>query len=152
MSALHLSLSEGDHHYDIRAEVDESGVLQVEVTGCGDGGELIAQLQGTTSAADLAGIGRLFLAAAAAMPAATRVAPTVEERRLRHANSHQPWTPKEDARLAAEAAIPGATIAQLTKSFGRSRNGIKARMEKLRIAFGQPASPAAAGDLDQQPS
>ncbi|MGV9775082.1 hypothetical protein [Streptosporangium sp. NPDC003464] len=152
MSALHLSLSDGGHHYDFRAEADESGVLQVEVTGCQDDGELITQMQGTAPAADLAEIGRLFLAAAAATPAVARVAPTVQERRLKHANSHQPWTSKEEARLAAEAAVPGVTLAQLAKSFGRSRNGIKARMEKLGIALGQPAPPVATDDLDQQSS
>jgi len=152
MSALRLSLSDGGYLYDIQAEPDESGVLQLEITGCREGGELVVQLQGTLLAANLAGIGRLFLAAAAATSAETRVAPTVQERRLKHANSHQPWTREEDARLAVEAVVPGATVAQLMTSFGRSRSAIKARLERLRIVLAQPASHVGAGDLDQHPS
>ncbi|MDG9674860.1 hypothetical protein [Micromonospora sp. DH14] len=64
----------------------------------------------------------------------------MEDLRAVHPNSHMPWTPEEDKRLAQRAA-EGADTSELMKEHGRNQAAITSRLARL-AATGQPSSPA----------
>ncbi|GAA3201060.1 hypothetical protein ACFO1B_05930 [Dactylosporangium siamense] len=55
---------------------------------------------------------------------------TMEDLRRVHPNSHKPWRPEDDARLA-ERAAQGATVNELMSEFGRNRGAIAARLNRV---------------------
>ncbi|MFG1918077.1 hypothetical protein [Micromonospora sp. NPDC048898] len=63
----------------------------------------------------------------------------MEDLRAVHPNSHMPWTPDEDKRLARRAA-EGADISELMEEHGRNHGAITTRLARL-TATGQPSSP-----------
>ena len=57
---------------------------------------------------------------------------TMEDLRRSHPNSHKPWLPEDDARLATRFA-DGATVEELMVEFGRNHNAITSRLGHLRV-------------------
>ncbi|GAA4102845.1 hypothetical protein [Nonomuraea soli] len=106
------------------------GRQRVEVVGVDEHGQVVAELEGVMSG-DLSVLAQLFAAGAAAIPPAQRPPVTLEQRRARHANSHRPWMPEDDALLLRLAKEPGANIRDLMTRFGRSREAIVKRLERL---------------------
>lgn len=62
-------------------------------------------------------------------PAPT-TSPILKERRLIHRNSHARWTDEDDKQLSQRCA-EGATSAELSEEFGRSKQAIEARLLKI---------------------
>jgi hypothetical protein len=144
VSRLQLQMTNDDHAYDLTVTAGEDGGLVVEVIGVDTHGEQIGELQGSVPAADLVLISRLLTTAGAALEtAAAPGGPTLEERRAKHRNSHQPWTEEDDQRLRELAAAPGANIRDLMEAFGRSRSAIKARLPRVGVHEELPAQAAA---------
>lgn len=56
---------------------------------------------------------------------------TMEDLRKAHPNSHKPWHPEDDTRLAQRAA-QGASIPELMAEFGRNHNAIVTRLGRLQ--------------------
>ncbi|MFG2037238.1 hypothetical protein [Dactylosporangium sp. NPDC048998] len=56
---------------------------------------------------------------------------TMEDLRKVHPNSHKPWEPEDDERLARRAA-EGATVTELMAEFGRNEGAITSRLGRVR--------------------
>lgn len=87
------------------------------------------------------GLSMLDVQAAAAEGLAALEAPRVETRderiarvRMTHPHAFEPWSAQDDAYLKEEFAA-GATIAALGRAFGRPPGAIRARLEKLGVAW-----------------
>lgn len=66
-----------------------------------------------------------------ALYALLKAAEPVKERALPD-NAGKPWTPKADCELK-ELFEDGKSVSALSKHFGRTRNAIEARLEKLGL-------------------
>lgn len=75
-------------------------------------------------------------AAAAEALRALELGETREQRvarvRARHPHAFEPWTPDEDRALSEEFRA-GATVAALSRAFGRPPGAVRMRLEKLGI-------------------
>ncbi|MFI6485106.1 hypothetical protein ACIBH1_44850 [Nonomuraea sp. NPDC050663] len=117
--AYTLTLTEGDERH------------QVEVVGVDEHGQVVAELHGWTamSSADATALSQLFAAAVRL----EREPVTHAQRRTKHGNSHRAWSEQDDQRLRVLASAPGASITALMEAFGRSRDAIRRRLEKVGI-------------------
>ncbi|MFI6567035.1 hypothetical protein [Streptomyces sp. NPDC050534] len=55
---------------------------------------------------------------------------TVEEKRMVHPNAYAPWSTEEE-QLLAERCTQGASLADLSREFGRNQGGIASRLIKI---------------------
>lgn len=62
--------------------------------------------------------------------------------RRRHAHAFEPWSDKEDVRLRFEFEA-GASVAALSRAFGRPPGAIRMRLEKLGVDPRRGKAPAA---------
>jgi hypothetical protein len=138
VSRLQLKMTNDDRHYDLTLTAVDGGAHQVEVTGVDANGEQFAELKGTLPTVDLKQISKLLASAISNLPRATTTSPTLDQRRAKHSNSHQPWTAEDDQRLRERAASPGVSIKALMQELGRSRAAIEARLTRLRIDIEVP--------------
>lgn len=105
---------------------------RVEIVGVDQHGQVVAELNGVMSG-DLSVLAQLFAAGHAALQPVRRPPVTLDQRRAKHSNSHRPWTEADDERLRQLAAESGASINGLKVAFGRSREAIVKRLERLEI-------------------
>ncbi|MEU4576000.1 hypothetical protein [Nonomuraea sp. NPDC023979] len=133
VSEIRLQAAENDHHYKLTLTPGDGG-HHVELTGADAHGQILAEWHTAMPLpmADLAVIAQLLAAGINAASDAS-AARTLQERRRKHANSHQPWTAEDDQRLAKLAAQPDTTIQTLMTTFGRSRGAIRSRLERKQI-------------------
>ncbi|SCL12954.1 hypothetical protein GA0070616_0076 [Micromonospora nigra] len=68
---------------------------------------------------------------------------TMDDLRQVHPNSHRPWTPEDDDRLARRAA-EGAGIAELMEEFGRNHGAITSRLARVQQPAAAVSRPPAA--------
>lgn len=117
--AYTLTLTENDERH------------QVEVVGVDEHGQVVAELHGWTGtgSADATALSQLFAAAVRL----EREPVTHAQRRAKHGNSHRAWSEQDDQRLRELASAPGASITALMEVFGRSRDAIRRRLEKVGI-------------------
>lgn len=133
LSQVRLQAEHDGHRYELTMAVDGEQ-LHIEMRGSDADGQLLLDWHTAqpVPAADLPVLAQLLTSGVAALPGSLR-APTVQERRRTHSNSHQPWTVEDDQRLTDLAAVPGATVKDLMQAFGRSRNAISSRLNRLHI-------------------
>ncbi|GAB3331170.1 hypothetical protein RMN56_20635 [Micromonospora halotolerans] len=67
---------------------------------------------------------------------------TMEDLRQVHSNSHRPWEPEDDERLARRAA-EGASISELMEEFGRNHGAITSRLARVQPPVAPSPPPAA---------
>ncbi|WP_089014423.1 hypothetical protein [Micromonospora inositola] len=67
---------------------------------------------------------------------------TMEDLRQVHPNSHRPWEPEDDKRLARRAA-EGASISELMEEFGRNHGAITSRLARVQPPVAPSPPPAA---------
>ncbi|MBQ1076657.1 hypothetical protein KBX06_26400 [Micromonospora sp. C31] len=68
---------------------------------------------------------------------------TMEDLRQVHPNSHKPWEPADDERLARRAA-EGASVSELMEEFGRNHGAITSRLARVQPSATLSSPPAAA--------
>ncbi len=121
--------------------------IDLAVVGCDRDGRVVSEISGGISPPDLPAVADVVtstLAGLVALHEQPRAAPPAARRRPNHGVR---WRPEEDARLAARHRA-GASRRQLMEEFGRSRGGIRARLEHLGlIETASPAPPAARADV-----
>ncbi|GGO81281.1 winged helix-turn-helix domain-containing protein [Nonomuraea cavernae] len=133
MSQVRLQAEHDGHRYELTLTVDDDR-LHIEMRGNDADGQLLVDWQTAqpVPAADVPVLAQLLTGGMAAL-SGNRPAPTLQERRRTHSNSHRPWTAEDDQRLKDLAAAPGATIRDLAQAFGRSRSAIRSRLERLGV-------------------
>jgi hypothetical protein len=120
-----LEVEIGGVLYQLRAQGEEDGRVQVQVRGGGEAaGELVAP------ADHLAALGRAVGEVARAFGGR---AWTVAKARQEHRAAYARWTEEDDARLAAEVARD-RTVEELADLFGRKPSAIVSRMRRLKLS------------------
>lgn len=132
---IHRQIRRNGRIYELTASATADERLALEFSSCNDDGELISHLGGEIPPEDLMVAADVLqavlrgLASIYGTPEDSR-AYTVAQKRLRHPNAYAKWTEEEEGRLR-ERFRAGATIAQLSKEFGRVEGGIRSRLERL---------------------
>ena len=138
--ALERHLTVGPHVYQITASGTGDDRVGLTLVGWNPAGEVVSEISGGISPADLAPVAdaltstlaglaalrRQRLSAAPGPAAATGPLPK------RHRNQGVRWSAEDDERLAARHRA-GAGPKELMGEFGRSRGGIIARLEHLGL-------------------
>lgn len=137
----------GDTQFLITASGRGGGRIDLAVVGCDRDGRVVSEISGGIAPRDLPAMTDVLTSTLAGL-----VALHEEHRGSRRALRRRPnhgvrWRPEEDARLA-ERHRAGASQRQLMEEFGRSRGGIRARLEHLGLieapAPARSAAPAGA--------
>ncbi|MEU8249093.1 hypothetical protein [Nonomuraea sp. NPDC048916] len=138
-SQISVQAEHEGHRYELTMTVDGDH-LHIEMRGNDADGQLLFDWHTAqpVPAAGLPVLTQLLTSGMAALPESLR-APTMQERRRVHSNSHLPWSAEDDQRLKDLAAAPGATIRDLTQAFGRSRGAIRSRLQRLGVELGDTA-------------
>jgi hypothetical protein len=139
----HLSierhLTVGPHVYQVTASGTGDDRIGLTLVGWNASGEVVSEISGGISPADLAPVADALtttLAGLAALrhrrltAAASPAAPGQSAKR--HRNQGVRWTAEDDERLMTRFGA-GATQKDLMEEFGRSRGGIVARLEHLGL-------------------
>jgi len=137
----HLTI--GDTQYLITATGRNDRRIDLAVVACDRDGRVVSELSGGISPADLPAVADVLtstLAGLVALHPEHRVAPA-PARRARRPNHGVRWTEDDDARLI-ERHRAGVAEKDLMEEFGRSRGGIRLRLEHLGVvpAGGAPAA------------
>src|SRR5690349_5763721 len=152
--SLERHLTVGPHVYQLTASGTGDDRISLSLVGWNDGGEVVSEISGGISPADLDPVADALTSTLAGLAtlrrqrltaAAPPSAPTVPvDRPKRHRNQGIRWSDADDERLTARYRA-GATPRQLMDEFGRSRGGITARLEHLGLITpdGRPATSAA---------
>ena len=137
--SLERQLSVGPHIYQLAASGADEERIGLTLVGWNAAGEVVSEISGGISPADLAPVADALtttLAGLAALrhrrltAAASPAAPGQSAKR--HRNQGVRWTAEDDERLMARFGA-GATQKDLMEEFGRSRGGIVARLEHLGL-------------------
>jgi len=154
----HLSLERhltiGPHVYELTASGTGDESIGLSLVGWGPTGEVVSEISGGISPADLAPVADALTSTLAGLAALRRQrlssvtpAPAASgERPKRHRNQGTRWSAEDDERLVARHRA-GASPRELMEEFGRSRGGILARLEHLGLitADGVPIAAAEEG-------
>ena len=138
--SLERQLTIGPHVYQLTASGTGDERIGLSVVGWGPTGEVVSEISGGISPADLAPVADALTSTLAGLAALRRqrlssVTPaqaTSGERPKRHRNQGTRWSAEDDERLVARHRA-GASPRELMKEFGRSRGGILARLEHLGL-------------------
>lgn len=136
---LERHLTVGPHVYQITASGTGDDRVGLTLVGWNPAGEVVSEISGGISPADLApvadaltstlaGLAALRRQRLSAVPGQAAVAPSPK----RHRNQGVRWSAEDDERLAARHRA-GAGPKELMGEFGRSRGGIVARLELLGL-------------------
>ncbi|GGQ79026.1 hypothetical protein [Couchioplanes azureus] len=123
----------GDNAYHLIASGTGDDRIRLTVTGWGPGGEVVSELGGGISPADLPAVTEALASTLSGLTAlrARRGTPRAAERKpRRYPNLGVRWSTEDDERLVARYR-EGASDRELMEEFGRSRGGIRARLEGL---------------------
>ncbi|MFB9359102.1 hypothetical protein [Actinoplanes nipponensis] len=158
---LERHLTIGPHVYQLTAAGTGDEPIGLSLVGWSATGEVVSEISGGISPADLAPVADALTSTLAGLAALRRQrltasgsaasAPTAPgERQRRHRNQGVRWTAEDDERLAARHRA-GASSRELMAEFGRSRGGILARLEHLGLITPDavpvaPAQRSGAGD------
>ncbi|MEV6599255.1 hypothetical protein AB0M36_20730 [Actinoplanes sp. NPDC051346] len=123
----------GDNTYHLTASGTGDDRVRLAVTGWGPAGEVVSELSGGISPADLPAVTDALtstLTGLAALRARRGTLRTAGRKPRRHPNRGVRWSTEDDERLVARYR-EGASERDLMDEFGRSRGGIRARLEIL---------------------
>jgi hypothetical protein len=159
----HLSLERhltiGKHVYQLSASGTGDERVGLSLVGWGATGEVVSEISGGISPADLAPVADALTSTLAglatlrrqrlapAVPAPATAAPPGARQR-RHRNQGARWSAEDDERLAARHRA-GARPRDLMEEFGRSRGGIVGRLEHLGLITPDGVPVASAGDATE---
>ena len=147
----HLTI--GPHVYQLTASGTGEERIGLSLVGWNPSGEVVSEISGGISPADLAPVADALTSTLAGLAALRRqrlgspvraAGPAAAgERPKRHRNQGIRWSPEHDERLIARHR-EGAGTRELMEEFGRSRGGILARLEHLGLVTpeGVPVAPA----------
>jgi hypothetical protein len=127
--ALDRQLTVGDHQYLITASGGGARRIDLAVVGCDREGRVVSEISGGISPDDLPAVAEVLTSTLASLVALRPPGPAPVLRR-RPPNQGLAWTADDDERLI-ERHRQGATEKQLMEELGRSRGGIRARLERL---------------------
>jgi hypothetical protein len=137
----------GETQFLVTASGSGARRIDLAVVGCDRDGRVVSEISGGISPRDLPAMTDVVtstLAGLVALHEQHRAAPAAARRRPNHGVR---WRPEEDARLAARHRA-GAGMRELMEEFGRSRGGIRARLEHLGlIDASPPAHPVTRADV-----
>ena len=148
----HLSLERhltiGPHVYQLTASGTGDDRIDLSLVGWSPSGEVVSEVSGGISPADLAPVADALTSTLAGLAALRRQrlatsAPVPGERQKRHRNQGTRWSAEDDERLTVRHRA-GASPRELMAELGRSRGGIIARLEHLGLITpdGVPVAPA----------
>ncbi|OJF13403.1 hypothetical protein [Couchioplanes caeruleus] len=123
----------GDNTYHLIASGTGDDRIRLTVTGWGPSGEVVSELGGGISPADLPAVTEALtttLSGLTALRAGRGTPPAAGRKPKRHPNLGVRWSTEDDERLVARYR-EGASERELMEEFGRSRGGIRARLEGL---------------------
>jgi hypothetical protein len=147
-TALERHLAIGAHIYQFTAAVTGEEQITLSATGWDTQGEVVSELSGGISPDDLPAVTEALtatLSSLAVLRQQRQPAPAVPVPGRRHPNQGVRWSAEDDERLAARFG-EGAKDRELMEELGRSRGGIKSRLEYLGLitADGRPVAQEAA--------
>ena len=119
----------GDTQFLITASGHGGGRIDLAVVGCDRAGRVVSEISGGISPRDLPAMTDVLTSTLAGLVALHEQHRVGRRRRPNHGVR---WRPEEDARLA-ERFRAGAGLRELMEEFGRSRGGIRARLEHLGL-------------------
>lgn len=146
---IERQLTVGPHAYQLTASDVGDGRIGLRLVGWNAAGEVVGEISGGMSPADLAPLADALTSTLAGLAALRRqrltaTAPPPAPPR-RHRNQGVRWSAEDDERLAARHRA-GASPRELMAEFGRSRGGITARLERLGLITPE-SGPATVGDM-----
>jgi hypothetical protein len=150
---LERRLTVGPHIYQLTASGRGDARIGLTVVGWNASGEVVSEISGGISPADLAPVAEALTSTLAGLATLRRqdltsasppTAPAPAGRR--HPQQGVRWSAEDDERLAARHRA-GAGLKDLMEEFGRSRGGIVARLERLGLVT-PPGVPAALTRFD----
>ena len=127
--ALDRQLTVGEHQYLVTASGGGARRIDLALVGCDSEGRVVSEISGGISPDDLPAMADVLTTTLAGLVALRAPQPPPPPRR-RPPNQGLAWTADDDERLI-ERHREGATAKQLMDEFGRSRGGIRARLERL---------------------
>ncbi len=132
----------GDTHFLITASGSGGRRIDLAVVGCDRDGLVVSEISGGISPRDLPAVADVMTSTLAGLVALHEPHRPVTPAGRRRPNHGARWSPQEDDRLIARYRA-GAAQRELMDEFGRSRGGIRARLEHLGlIETAAPAPPA----------
>ncbi|WP_203821283.1 hypothetical protein [Paractinoplanes ferrugineus] len=140
----------GDTDYQVTAFPTDDHRIDLCIVSTGPDGDVLSELSAGLSPADLPNVTEVLTSTLAGLIGMTRPAPAPPQapppdRGARHPNQGTRWTPDDDDRLRTRFRA-GARPRELMAEFGRSRNAIRARLERLtELEPGAPWPPATSG-------
>jgi hypothetical protein len=123
----------GSNVYRITACGTGDDPITLTLIGWGPDGETVSEISGGISPLDLPDVTQALsstLAGLSALRNQRKPARAAEEKPKRYPNRGARWSPEDDERLIARYRA-GAGERALMEEFGRSRGGIRARLESL---------------------
>jgi hypothetical protein len=139
--ALERHLTVGPRTYRITATDNGGDRIALCVLGHDPAGSVVSEISGGISTVDLPAVADVLTSTLAGFSALHRVSPGAEKPR-RYPKRGMRWSAEDDERLVARHR-EGAGERTLMAEFGRSRAGIRARLEHLGILS---AGPPESGD------
>jgi hypothetical protein len=129
--ALERHLTLGTHTYRITASDSGDERIALRVLGHDPTGTVVSEISGGISTVDLPAVADVLSSTLAGLSALHRVSPGAGKPR-RYPKRGTRWSTEDDERLIARHR-EGAAERTLMTEFGRSRAGIRARLEHLGI-------------------
>jgi len=142
--ALERHLTVGARTYRITASDSGDDRIALRVLGQDPTGTVVSEISGGISTVDLPAVADVLTSTLAGLSALHRVSPGAGKPR-RYPKRGTRWSTADDERLVARHR-EGASEQTLTTEFGRSRAGIRARLEHLGIL--PAAAPPTGNDPD----
>ncbi|WP_305789369.1 hypothetical protein [Symbioplanes lichenis] len=132
---LERHLVVGANTYEISASGTGDETVRLHLTGWGPDGATVGEISGGISPRDLPEVAEALSSTLAGLVAlrakrAPRPAAATDDRPKRHPNQGTRWSAEDDERLLTRWG-EGAGERSLMLEFGRSRGGIRARLESL---------------------
>lgn len=142
----HLSLDRqvtvGATEYLITATDSGASRIDLAIVACDRDGRVVSEICGGISPNDLPAVADVLSSTLAGL-VALRQSHRVIPQRVRPPNQGAGWTAEDDARLLARHR-DGATDRQLATELGRTRGGIRLRLERLGAIPADRRSPPSA--------
>ncbi|MEV8507884.1 hypothetical protein AB0368_24105 [Actinoplanes sp. NPDC051475] len=130
---LDRHFTSGGNTYQVTASGTGDERIRLTVTGWDPGGEVVSEISGGILPADLLAVADALtstLTGLAALRARGKPPVALKEKPKRYPNRGARWSPEDDERLVARYR-EGVGFGELMEEFGRSRGGIRARLESL---------------------
>ncbi|MFI7597534.1 hypothetical protein [Actinoplanes sp. NPDC049681] len=130
---LDRHFTSGGNTYQLTASGTGDERIRLTLTGWDPGGDVVSEISGGILPTDLPAVADALtstLSGLAALRARGKPSMAAKERPKRYPNRGSRWSHEDDERLVARYR-EGAGESELMEEFGRSRGGIRARLETL---------------------